>query len=113
MFQPLNHTCLRKKINNNPEGQNYIGPFPSLSEDIDTCPSSAPFFNGTACIGCPKSSFFDFLIMKCQTCPSGTVFDSTTHLCVNKKLNSNINANSTNYCCGALPHDPNVETCPS
>lgn len=99
-------------MNSNLQGQNYIGPFPSPTQGLETCPVSAPFFNGTGCIGCPNSSFFDFSKKTCQTCPINTVFDPATHLCVYKKFNSNINTNSTNYCCGTLPNDPNASTCP-
>ncbi len=48
-----------------------------------------------------------------MTCPNGTTFDSSTHLCIYKKYNSNINSNSKNYCCGTLLSDTNAETCPS
>jgi hypothetical protein len=106
IFQPNNRSCLARTFNSNPLAQNYSGSFPAQITGLDTCPITTPFFNGVSCVGCSNLEFFDFGTMGCLTCQTNTVFDPSTHLCVYKKYNSNVNTNNTNYCCGTLPYDP-------
>lgn len=63
-------------------------------------------------MGCPAASFYDYGSNTCKSCPNGTTFDPATHLCVFKKFNSNPGEETNNYCCGPLPTEPGLETCP-
>lgn len=111
-YMPQNHTCLMKSYNSNPQAINYIGTVPAASTGVETCPLTAPFFNGQNCIGCPDASFFDFGSLICKVCPNGTIFDKNTHLCVYQKFNTYVDKDSKNYCCGVLANDTTVQTCP-
>ena len=47
---------------------------------VKACPSSAPLFNGTACIVC-TNTIYDIFNKKCVACASGYYYNSTLHLC--------------------------------
>ena len=54
----------------NPQNQNLL-----------PCPSSTPFFDGTACVSCPADQYFSALAKVCQTCPFQQVYNPQTYHC--------------------------------
>jgi len=51
------------------------------------CPTTEPFFNGTACINCQSDQIFNSSSLKCTKCPTGTVFNNMNKNCSESKAN--------------------------
>lgn len=62
------------------------------------CPQQKPHFDGTQCIACNPPDYFEATSRKCQNCPSGASFNSTSKQCEKiqctggKQLDSKTNA---------------------
>lgn len=54
---------------------NYVGPRPAPVSNLSTCPSSAPFFNGSLCLACSLPNYFDYSRSLCAACPPSQHFD--------------------------------------
>jgi hypothetical protein len=72
----------RNWTSTNPEAIRQNTNSASTTPGAVPCPDATPFFSGTVCIGCPTGQQFSFDGMKCETCATGTLFDSNEHSCV-------------------------------
>jgi hypothetical protein len=76
-----------KKFNSNIDAntENYCCGDPSPEEDLETCPSATPFFNGKGCIACKSPAFFNLGTLACELCPEGQLFSIKQKKCLDKK----------------------------
>ena len=106
--------------NSYPGQNNYIGVQPQFDPKLTSCPASAPFFDGQACVACAPPSYFDYSNSLCLNCHSGLVFSTATQKCASNNsllppppvFNSNIGPSSLNYV--GIPSAPNpaYSNCP-
>lgn len=106
--------------NSDPQASNYVGPHPAQVTNLTTCPSSAPFFNGSACIACVVPNYFDFTRSLCAACPKDQQFDQNQHECkplnntvqpTAPKFNSNIGS-AQNYIGSPPAVEGGIASCP-
>lgn len=91
-------------------------------DNLTTCPSTAPYFNGNDCISCQLPSYFDFSNSVCLTCGVGYQFDVSSKICMPlnnsvspqyPQLNSNLSPGTNNYV-GTPPNQNNqLSNCPT
>ena len=55
----------------------------STQQGISDCPSTTPYFDGSACISCPSSSpYFNLVTLLCQFCQGTTQYSPSVRECV-------------------------------
>lgn len=84
--------------------KDYIGPKPVQSQYDVPCPASTPYYDGSNCISCTNPTpLFDTTTAKCSLCPSGTVYNSSTHKCDKLPTATNPQAASSQKYIGTVP----------
>ncbi len=94
-------------------GTTYVGPQPVSQPGDIVCPADTPFYNGTGCVACNGTTqVFNTSSLVCITCPSGSVYDNSTHNCVYRFNVSNPILN--NETIGVIPNPgPYDVPCPA
>ena len=75
--------------------ENYVGTKPKPVDKLSTCPSTAPFFDGKACVACLAPHYFDFNSDKCLTCGKDFKFDEKDKIC--KPINNSVSPQYPTY----------------
>lgn len=67
----------------NPSAANStIGNIPTPASTDVLCPATSPYYVNGSCTNCTApNSLFNTTSQTCTTCPSGTVYNETTHDC--------------------------------
>lgn len=83
-FDPNVHVYLpTQNAQTDPNAANLIGQPDPLDPNTPVCNSSAPYFDGVACIACPQPfNYFDVASKRCSVCDPTAYYNATTRSCV-------------------------------